>query len=83
MSLTRLLKRVTEGKRRVRTSVNRLLRKIFQSNKQNVTLGRKKFQTYECDHLCYSPDIVRVIGLWSMRWKVYVAHRADQETRSG
>jgi len=39
LSLTRLLKRVTEGKRRVRTSVNRLLRKVFQSKKQKVTLG--------------------------------------------
>jgi len=33
LSLRGLLKCVTEGKRRVRTSVNRLLRKMFQSKK--------------------------------------------------
>jgi hypothetical protein len=57
----------------LRVFENRVLRKIFGSNKDEVTEERRKLTNKELLDLCSSPSIIRMIELIWIRWVGHVA----------
>jgi hypothetical protein len=47
---------------------NRVLRKIFEPRRDEVTRGWRKLRHEELYSLYYSPDIIRMIKSRTMRW---------------
>jgi len=62
-------------------SENRVLRKIFESKRDEMTKWRKLL-TEELNDLYCSPDFVQVIRLRRMRWAGHVA-RMEREGIEG
>jgi hypothetical protein len=54
-------------------SENRVLRRITGPKRQEVTGRYIKFHNEELHNLYSSPNIIRVIKSWRMRWAGYVA----------
>jgi hypothetical protein len=59
--------------RRLRGFENRVLRKIFEPERDEVTEEWRKLHNEELNDLYSSPNIVRVINSRRMRWAGHVA----------
>jgi hypothetical protein len=53
---------------RLRVSENRVLWRLFEPKRDEVTGGRKKLHNEELHNLYCSPSIIRMIKLTWMRW---------------
>jgi len=62
--------------RRLRVFENRVLKKIFGPKKDNVTREWRKLHNEELNDL-YSPIIVRVIKMGTIRWAEHVASMGE------
>jgi hypothetical protein len=62
---------------RFRVFVNRVLRRIFGTKRNEVTGGWRKLHNEELHGLYSSPSIVRVIKTRRMRWAGHVARMAE------
>ena len=58
---------------RLRVVESRLLRRIFGSERDEVTGELRKLHNEEINDLCSSPNIIRVIKSRRMRWAGHVA----------
>jgi hypothetical protein len=67
---------LTEG-HRLRVFENRVLRRIFESKRDEVTGGWRKLHNEELYGLYSSPGIVKVIKARSMRWAGHVARMGE------
>jgi len=65
---------------RLRVFENRVLRRIFGSEKDEVRGEWRKLHNDELNNLCSSPNIVRVIKSRKMRWAGHVARMGREET---
>jgi hypothetical protein len=66
------------GERRLRVFVNRLLRSIFGSKRDEKTGERRKLHNEELNDLYSSPNIIPVIKSRRMKWAVHVAHMGEE-----
>jgi hypothetical protein len=66
--------------RRLRVFENRVLKRIFGPNRDEVTGEQRKLHTEELNDLYSSPNIVRVIKPGRMRW---AGHEARMRERRG
>jgi hypothetical protein len=64
--------------RRLRVSVNRVLRRIFGPKRSEVTEKWRKLHIQERNDLYSSPNIVHVIISVRMRWARHVARRGER-----
>jgi len=69
--------------RRLRVSENRVLRRIFGPERDEVTREWRKLHNEELNGLYFSPTIIRVIILRRMRWVEHVAHLGRGEVHTG
>jgi hypothetical protein len=69
------------GARRLIVFENRVLRKIFGAERDEVTGEWRNLHNRELNDLYCSPNIVRVIKSRRMRWAGYVAHIWTGEVR--
>jgi len=67
--------------RRLSVSENRVLRKIFGAEKDEVTGEWRNLHNEELNYLYCSPNIVRVIKSRIMSWAGHVAHIDTGEVR--
>jgi hypothetical protein len=58
---------------RLRMSEDRVLRRIFGPNRDEVTGEWRKFHSKEFHNLYSSPDIIRQVKSRQMRWAGHVA----------
>jgi hypothetical protein len=58
---------------RLRVSKNRVLRRIFEPKRDEVTGGWRKLHNEEFHNLYCSPSIIRMIKSRMMRWAGHVA----------
>jgi len=65
-------------KRRLRVFENRVLRRIFGSEKDEVTRERRKLHNEELSDMYSSPYIFRVIKSRRMRWVGHVARMGER-----
>ena len=65
--------------RRLRVFENRVMRRIFGSERDEVTGEWRKLHNEELNDLYCSPNIVRVIKSGRMRWAGHVAHMGGEE----
>ena len=61
-------------------SENRVLRKIFWSNRATGTVERKRPYNEKLNDLYCSPNIIRVIKLRRMRWTGHVARMVNRRS---
>ena len=64
--------------RRLRVFENRVLRKIFGTKKDGVTVQWRKLHNEELNDLYCSPNIVRVIKSRRLRWAGHVARTEER-----
>ena len=69
--------------RRLRVFENRVLRRIFEPKRDEVTGERRKLQNEELNDLYSLPNIVRVINTRRMRWVVHVARMGRGKAYAG
>jgi len=60
---------------------NRVLRRIFEPERDEVTLEWRKLHYEELNELYSSPNIVWVIKSRRMRWAVHVARMGERRIR--
>ena len=63
--------------RRLRMFENRVLRRIFEPKKNEVTVEWRKLHNEELSDLCSSLSMVQVIKSRRMRWAGYVARMVE------
>jgi hypothetical protein len=61
------------------TKENRVLRRIFGPNRDEVTGNGRKLHNEELHNLYSSPNIIRVMKSRVMRWAGHVARMGDEE----
>ena len=66
-------------KRRLRIFENRVLRRIFEPKRDEVTSGWRTRHNEELNDPYSSPYIVRVIGSSSMKWAGHVTRRERRD----
>ena len=69
--------------RRLKVFENRVLRRIFGSKRDEVTVEWRKLHNEELNDLYCSPNVVLVIKLRRMRWAGNVARLGGGEVYSG
>jgi hypothetical protein len=57
---------------------NKLLRRIFRPKRDEVTGGCGKLHNEELRDLYPSPNIIRIIKSWRMRWAGHVDRMGDK-----
>jgi hypothetical protein len=62
---------------RLRVFENKILRRIFETMREEVTGGWIKFDNVELYNFHYSSDIIRVIKSWRIGWTEHVAHPGE------
>jgi hypothetical protein len=62
---------------RLRVFENRVLRRIFGPTREEVTGEWRKLHNRELHNLYSSPDIIRQIKSWRMRWAGHVARMGE------
>jgi len=67
--------------RRLKVFENRVLRRIFEPMRNEVTGEWRKLHNEELNDLDFSPHIVRVINSRRMRWMGHVARMGGKERR--
>jgi hypothetical protein len=65
--------------RRLREFENRVLRRIFEPKRDEVTVEWRKLHHEEPNDLYSSPNILQVIKLRKMRWVGHVEHMGVQK----
>ena len=70
-------------KRRLRVFENRMLRRIFESKRDEITREWRKQHNKELNDLYCSPNIVRVIKSRRMRWAGHVARMGTGKVHTG
>jgi hypothetical protein len=63
---------------RLRVFENRVLRKIFEPKRDEITGGWRKLHNEELHNLYISPSIIRIIKSRRMRWTGHVARMGKQ-----
>jgi hypothetical protein len=63
-----------KGEQGLNVFENRVLRRIFEPKRDEVTGGCRKLRNDELHNLCSSPSIIRITKSQRMRWTVHVAH---------
>jgi len=63
---------------RLKVFENRVLRRIFEPQRDEVTRNRRKVHNEELNDLYSSPNIVRVIKSRRMRWAGHVARMGER-----
>jgi hypothetical protein len=61
----------------LRVFENRVLRRIFGSKRDEVTGDWRKLHNGELHNLYSSPNIIRMIKSWSMRWVGHVLTQTE------
>jgi hypothetical protein len=69
--------------RRVRVFVNRVLRRIFGTKRDEVIGERIKLHNDELNDLYSSPSIFRIIKSRRIRWALHVARMGSGEVHTG
>jgi len=70
----------TEGESRPRVFKNRVLRRIFGPERDDVTGEWGRLHNELLNDLYFSPNIIRVINLRKMRWKGHVACMGERRS---
>jgi hypothetical protein len=65
-------------KQRQRVLVNRWLRRLFSPKKDDVTRGWRKLHYEKLHNLYFSPNVIRIIKSWRMRWAWHVARMGEK-----
>ena len=68
---------VLREERRLRVSENRVLRRVFVPNRDEVTGEWRKLYNEQLSDLYYLPNIVRVVKWRRMRWAGHVASMGE------
>jgi hypothetical protein len=63
---------------RLRVFENRVLRRVFGPKRDEVTREWRKLHNEELHNLYSSPDIIRQIKSWRMRWVGHVACMGEE-----
>jgi hypothetical protein len=63
---------------RLRVSENRMLRRIFESKREEVIGGLRNMHNEELHNLYSSPSIIKMIKSRRMRWEKYVARMEEK-----
>jgi hypothetical protein len=63
---------------RLRVFKNRVLRKIFGPNRDEVTVEWRKLHNEELRDLSSSPNIIRIIKSRMMRWACHIARMGEK-----
>jgi hypothetical protein len=66
-----------EGRTQLRVFEKRVLRRIYGSKRDKVTGGWRKLHNDELHNLHSSPNVIRMVKLWSMRWTGHVARMGE------
>jgi hypothetical protein len=62
---------------------NRVLKRVFEPKRDEVTVERRKLQNEELSDLYSLPNIVRVIKSRRMRWAGHVARMGEERHTQG
>jgi hypothetical protein len=60
-------------KHRLRVFENRVLRRIFRPQRDEIIVGWRNLHYNESNNLCSSPNIIKMVKLRRMRWSGQVA----------
>jgi len=67
----------------VRVFENKVLRRLLEPRRDEVTGQWRKLHKEELNDLCSSPDIVQVIKSRRMRWAGHVEHMMESSAYTG